>query len=373
MKNPFPINFYGGPSFFCDRESETKAMVGAALNGRNVTLISPRRLGKTLLIWHVFHQLKKEKVIGIYCDIFKTTDLTGLSNSLVTSIMQTFPQRDSIGKRILDFIKVLRPLVKYDPYTGYPVIEIGATEPSRQKDTLAQLLQWLDNEKESVIAFDEFQQILTYSEKGIEAWLRSEINHLKNTRFIFAGSQQHLLIEMFNSSKRPFYGSTQLLKLEKISKGVFAHHIQKMFAQHKFAITEKIINQILEWTECHTYSTQLTCNRLFEVTEKEVTESHLKHVQYSLLTENESVYLNIRGFLTPLQWKLLKALAIEGTTFTPTSSAFIKKHDLPGSSTILKGLKALTDRDLVYVAQDEKGGHYKVNDVFLNRWMEIQF
>ena len=48
--NPFLIAGYHSPEFFCDREQETSTILDALHNGRNVTLIAPRRMGKTGLI-----------------------------------------------------------------------------------------------------------------------------------------------------------------------------------------------------------------------------------------------------------------------------------------------------------------------------------
>ncbi|MGC9343639.1 MAG: AAA family ATPase, partial [Bacteroidales bacterium] len=48
--NPFPITSYQGPDFFCDRVEETIRLKEAMMNGRNITLLSPRRMGKTGLI-----------------------------------------------------------------------------------------------------------------------------------------------------------------------------------------------------------------------------------------------------------------------------------------------------------------------------------
>lgn len=56
--NPFACQGYIGPEYFCDRENETKMLAKTLYNGRNVTLISPRRLGKTGLILHTFAQIK---------------------------------------------------------------------------------------------------------------------------------------------------------------------------------------------------------------------------------------------------------------------------------------------------------------------------
>lgn len=54
MKNPFVTNGYAGPEYFCDRVQETAILRELLLNENNVALISPRRLGKTYLIWHLF-------------------------------------------------------------------------------------------------------------------------------------------------------------------------------------------------------------------------------------------------------------------------------------------------------------------------------
>ena len=53
--NPFLITGYQGPDYFCDREKETASLMSALKNGRNITLISPRRMGKTGLIKNVFY------------------------------------------------------------------------------------------------------------------------------------------------------------------------------------------------------------------------------------------------------------------------------------------------------------------------------
>lgn len=55
--NPFICQGYKSPEYFCDRIEETVIMTSTLYNGRNITLISPRRLGKTVLIWNTFHAL----------------------------------------------------------------------------------------------------------------------------------------------------------------------------------------------------------------------------------------------------------------------------------------------------------------------------
>ena len=47
LENPFVVYGYVSPIYFCDREQETYDLITALSNGRNVTLMSPRRMGKT--------------------------------------------------------------------------------------------------------------------------------------------------------------------------------------------------------------------------------------------------------------------------------------------------------------------------------------
>jgi len=72
--NPFLIAGYSSPEYFCDREKETEKIISALRNDRNISLISPRRFGKTGLIHHVFYNLRDKKN-GVYCfyfDVFPT-------------------------------------------------------------------------------------------------------------------------------------------------------------------------------------------------------------------------------------------------------------------------------------------------------------
>lgn len=75
--NPFLISGYYSPEFFCDREQETRVILEALHNGRNVTLIAPRRMGKTGLIRHAFYHLKEQQpdIDTFYLDIYSTQSL----------------------------------------------------------------------------------------------------------------------------------------------------------------------------------------------------------------------------------------------------------------------------------------------------------
>ena len=96
--NPFLIAGYHSPEFFCDRETETAAILNALHNGRNVTLIAPRRMGKTGLIRHAFYRLKEQEpdIATLYMDIYSTQsmgDFVRLFANTVLGKLDTAPQK----------------------------------------------------------------------------------------------------------------------------------------------------------------------------------------------------------------------------------------------------------------------------------------
>ena len=73
--NPFFLNAYHGPEYFCDREEENARLLSNVRNGINTTLLSIRRMGKTGLLHHTFHALEKSrKTKCIYVDIYATNN-----------------------------------------------------------------------------------------------------------------------------------------------------------------------------------------------------------------------------------------------------------------------------------------------------------
>ena len=71
-RNPFLVYGYASPRYFCDREAETQQILSALENERNLTLIAPRRMGKTGLIKNVFYLARAEAgsclfLYGYFC------------------------------------------------------------------------------------------------------------------------------------------------------------------------------------------------------------------------------------------------------------------------------------------------------------------
>jgi hypothetical protein len=261
--------------------------------------------------------------------------------------------------------------MSYDVLNGAPIFSIRSN-PEESKRSIEELFSILESQsKQVIVAIDEFQQILNYPEKQTDAWLRSVIQKLSNVCFIFSGSQQHLMQELFSDPGKPFFRSTQFMKIGKINQEAYAAFIQQKFGDSRKSISEETVAQILHWTDCHTYYVQLLCNRIFLGSGKRIGESTWKEEAGKLLREQEFVFYGYREMLTSPQWKLLRAIARKGLVYQPTSADFISRNSLGNPATVLRSLKSLQNKEMVHHEIDSAGnGAYAIYDVLFRRWVE---
>ncbi len=368
--NPFTLKDYAGPEYFCNREKETARIINAIENQRNLTLSSIRKMGKTGLIHHVFNQLNKTKKYDmIYFDIYHTSTLSGFINKFGTSLLteeESFS--DKIKRMISGFIKSIRPTITYDSLTGSPTFSFNVDNETTGVKTIEEIFGFLNQrsfEKPVVIAIDEFQQIANYPENNVEALLRTNIQNILDVNFIFSGSDKQLLTSMFTDAKRPFYQSTELMHLEEISDNEYSLFIKDKFKSGSISISDEAIEDILQMTRQHTYYVQYLCNKIYSSDKKNIDSETVKQILFDILLENEKYYSEYRDLLTKQQWKLLIALANEEGISQVTSSSFIKKHDLSNTSTVMRGIKSLLEKKMIY----KKDMKYFVYDVFFAKWL----
>ncbi len=369
VNNPFILTGYVSPVYFCDRREETRKILSAVENNRNLTLFSIRRIGKTGLIEHAFHNLQRQKKYNlIYLDILPTSDLKDFINvfaKAVISGLETKPEQ--FFNKIGELFSSIRPTVSFDPITGIPNIQFNLETDKEVSQTLEKIFKYIKKQKKRiVIAIDEFQQIVNYPEKNVEATLRANVQSTNNATFIFSGSHKHILLSMFGKYGRPFYQSTELLHLEKIEYERYKKFIGSKFEKGKKRIKDEHIDRILKITRNHTYYVQFFCNRLYGLPFKSITDEIIGKTLLDILQENESVYINYRNLLTSSQWNLLEAIAKEGSAKKLLSKEFIKTHSLTAASSVQTALAALLNKEMIY----KEDNYYFIYDVFFERWLE---
>ena len=369
--NPFLITGYYSPEYFCDREIETSKIISALENDRSISLISPRRYGKTGLIHHVFYNIakKNKNTACVYFDIYSTQNLNDFVKIFAESVLGKMEGGiEKTMKKISSFFKSFRPVLSYDALSGVPELSVKI-EPETVSQSLRELFAYLkQSNKRCYIAIDEFQQISEYKEKGTEALLRSYIQFLPNTKFIFSGSRQHLMSEIFLSAKCPFYQSTQTMSLGTVDMEQYHQFANSHFRKNKFSITEKCFETLYSQFEGHTWYVQAVLNRLFEYRKNINTLDLMYDAIHELLEENTYGYQELLNAYSNVQVNLLRAIAKEKVVAQINSGDFITKYRLKNASSVSRALKKLTDNELVY--KTEKG--YIIYDRFLGLWLRNQ-
>lgn len=370
VANPFILSGYRGSKYFCDREEETKALIDNIINRRSSTLVAIRRIGKTGLIRHVLAKLPKDHT-GIYLDILSTESRNDFLNKLCSAVYSAVPEKTTWGKKILEYIKSLRPVMTFDPLSGHPQLTFRLEE-DESSSHIGSILQHLEQyDRKIVLAIDEFQQILKYTEGNTDAWLRSIIQSLNNITFIFSGSQQHLITGLFSDPSKPFFRSSSILGVDKIDRSKYAKFIAAHFRRGGKQVDLEVIHEMLEWADLHTYYVQLLCNRVYSLHVEKIRSKTWKDEAGRMLQEQEILFFRYRDLLSKQQWLLMKAIAHEGVAYELTSKRFISKYDLGSPSTILRSLEALLQKEMIYTSFDESGNKfYCVYDVLFRRWME---
>lgn len=221
-----------------------------------------------------------------------------------------------------------------------------------------------------MLAIDEFQQIREYPNVFMEAVLRTYIQPLHNVRFIFCGSKKHTMADMFTNALKPFYESTTNIPLYKLDPLVYSEFIANQFLKAGKRIPGECIEDIIAWTRNHTFYTQTLCNEVFQQPGPDVNEEVVRAAKARILNSYKDRFIEIQRLVTPSQWRLLKAIAKDGSVQHPTASDFLKRHNLSSGPAVLKNLHSLVDKELVLTETSPDNVSYCVYNVFLSRFLE---
>lgn len=369
--NPFLVKGYVAPSYFCDREKESKALISSVTNGANVTLFALRRMGKTGLLYHVGHQLAQRNIQFIYTDIFNCENTKDLALKLGSSLLQQDTTPKTMLQWLGDVFRSVKPIISYDSLTGAPELSVEMITHKQGLRTLDDIFAYLKRQKKKYVwAIDEFQQITQFPEKNIEATLRTHIQHLHNVNFIFSGSRKDMLAAIFSDARRPFYQSTNMLELKEIEEKLYRKFIVKHFTAAKQKLTPEALDTIIELSENHTWYVQILCNSLYKRKLRSIQPAHVSDVLYALIQQYEMVYFNYRTMQTPLQWKVMKAIAHERKVYAPNAKSFIKEYDLGTAPSVNRALKSLIEQEHIsLIYENVNTAYYRMNDVFLAHWL----
>lgn len=373
-KNPFIVMGKIPNEYFCDRVEETRKLT-QYISGQstNVLLMSGRRIGKTGLIDHVYDQPEiAGEFYTFYFDILHTSNLQEFAYELGKEVIKRIlPRGQKTLQSLLQAIRSISPKFSIDPFSGMPTLALEVGSITQPEYTIDEIFGWLEHaDKPCIVAIDEFQRILKYQEKNVEALLRGKIQHMSNCHFIFSGSERHLLEEMFHEHKRPFYNSTTSIPLEPITKDIYRDFATSLFEQSGRKLDAEAFNALYRHFEGNTFCIQKILHNAYNMVDPGETcdKQILLQCLRDILAENTRGYKESLSRMAAKHKAVLVAIALEGKAEKVTSGAFLRAHKLESASMVQTALRTLLDSEWVTVQEKV----YSVSDQFLMLWLQQQ-
>lgn len=371
MINPFVIKGSIPDEYFCGRKESLVRLESLVTNGHNVVLMAERRMGKTALVEKFFgNERIRSNYNTISVDILETTSEEEFTMILSKAVFDRFSRSGHVLlKNLMAGLRSLTGLFGYDAVSQMPTVTLKLGSIRNPEQTLDELFAFLETtEKPNIIMIDEFQQISDYEGKvQMEAVLRSRIQKLRNTSFIFAGSEPTMLGRMFNDASRPFYKSSTQMELPSIPKEEYRAFAEKAFSQSGRHLSSDAFSLLYDFFEGVTYYIHYTLNVAFMLTDtgcpcgrKEIAEA----LRWILANEESSIK-HALSQLSLLQKSLLYSIAEKGSVTGITSARFVRDTMLYSTSTVQSAARALMKKKLL----SRIGEKYFVSDRFMQLWI----
>lgn len=278
------------------------------------------------------------------------------------------PRSRKMATLFLRTIKSISGKFGFDPLTGLPTFNVELGDIERPEYTLEEIFSYLTlADKPCIVAIDEFQQVAKYPEKNIEALLRTHIQKIRNSNFIFAGSERHMMQEMFLSASRPFYHSADMLELRAIAREIYVPFIVEHFESRNRRIAAADVEKVYDLFKGHTFYIQKTFNEAFADTlvGGECTIEVIRTAIEGMIAANDTIFREILSNIPEKQKELLYAIAKDGEAERVTSAEFIKRHSLSSASSVQSATKKLLEKDII----TEIGKVYSLTDKLFAMWI----
>jgi AAA+ ATPase superfamily predicted ATPase len=351
MSNPFKFGMVVSGDFFTDRVKEAKEVASVLNSGNHLILISPRRYGKTSLIKRVTEAQKRPV---IYLDLQLVTDISDMASQLLKRVLG-ISKWESVKHSVSGFRII--PTIELNPKSDNVEISFrsGVAESFTPLDDVLGLIENIGAKgKRPIVVFDEFQEVTSLG-RNLPKQLRSVIQHQRNVNYIFLGSVESMMREIFEVKKSPFYHFGHLMALGRISYGDFYAYLNTRL-KSVTKNSELISKQILEFTDLHPYYTQQLAYFYYALLENEkYGETMFDNVINSIVEVHSNDFERLWNTISKTDRRILITLA-EGNEVSSISRP---------TSTVYSGVRRLIQHGYVI-----KNGVYKLDDPFFGIWIK---
>jgi predicted AAA+ superfamily ATPase len=372
--NPFKFGDPVEGPYYLPRTNLRNVVTQFLENHIHVVLIGPRRFGKTSFILNLLKYLEKQSHICLFIDIFNITSHKDFLHQLLRAIYAKKNWK-RILKKFGTFLSKFRPRIsaEVDTIVSHSALSFSL-EGSSEKDVKEMIQEVLSNleklGKNVVIAIDEFQKVTEIDDQGwLEATLRTYMQQLPNTSFLFTGSRRSIIYDMLNNKTRPFYRSCQPIEFPAFGDE-FTDWVVDRFVAAGIKCDPKTIQHLRNLVQDTPNYVQMVC---FHLVAQGIRYVDMKSVDKALeaaVKQNAYAYQTLLNSLTLTQQRALRLAAVENKQIF--SKELLAKYEISSGPALASALKALKDKGIL----DEEGtsrGVVIFDDPLLALWLKMSF
>lgn len=261
------------------RTVDVREITSTLAGGSSVVLAGARRTGKTSVCDAVLGRLAKRGLYTIAIDLFRIATTAEFAEALVaaaisnrSALRRTLHQTRRAGRFVADALQT-SAVLKSKAQLGEE-LEIAfspglaARDPERYLDYALALpgrIAAADG-KELIIFFDEFQEIASpqqpYGDPDrLTKRMRAIFQRSQGVTYLFAGSVEHLMRDLFTPSHRALHQFGGFYDLRPIDRDAWTTGLLERYTADDCTVEPGALSRIVDYGELHPRTTMLIAQK----------------------------------------------------------------------------------------------------------------
>jgi hypothetical protein len=373
MENPFKFGGIVRGPYFADRSQELDELSREMTNLSRIFLISPRRYGKTCLLFNLMDRLDEVGIASAYIDLNAYPGLGNLAEAYTHRTTKALETNTDKLMKIFSSLRLLRPKISLGPNGS---MSAGVEVAVQEKASLSALIEGMNHadrlaakqNRKLIVIIDEFSDLTKFNGYELEKALRSEIQQHEHIGYIFSGSEESVMLSMAKDRKRAFYKLGRIMGLGPIERKPYTDFILNWLGKGGYTADPDDLQKLFELGDDIPHNIQRLCHNMWEIArENKMASPELIDRLPMIIAEQDSPHYELLWrSVSQQQKKLLMALSDDPDP-KPFSKDFQLTYGIGPSSSIKASLDSLVKKGILYKTTE---GRYRFSDTFMPCWID---
>jgi hypothetical protein len=373
MENPFKFGGIVRGPFFADRKQELDELSREMINLSRIFLISPRRYGKTCLLFNLMDKLDEIGIASAYIDLNAYPGLGNLAEAYTHRTTKALETNTDKLMKIFSSLRLLRPKISVGLNGS---MSAGVEVAVQEKASLSALIEGMNNanrlaaqqNRKLVVIIDEFSDLTKFNGQGLEKALRSEVQQHEHIGYIFSGSEESVMLSMVKDRKRAFYKLGRIMGLGHIERNRYTDFIMDWLGKGDYTVDRNDLQNLFDLGNDIPHNIQRLCHNMWEIARENrvVVPELIDQLPMIIAQQDSPHYELVWRSVSQQQKKLLMALSAEDDS-KPFSKDFQLTYGIGPSSSIKASLDSLVKKGILYKTTE---GKYQFADTFMPCWID---